>query len=267
MSSSETKQVVKTTSKKGKIKLININDANDAIKNHMSRHWSEIKMIESICNEIYKKFVFSGKGDKMKRSINGSNVKFLEAGTLKDFCVALLGGQFFNWFRRTHLSHFKTKKVALRICKPKSMLARVLRWTSSHPFVPVSFYYTEIEYSSIKCGSFIPPHTDSAKKRLSFVFYLPDPSRTLNSEERLALGTVFWKPKNNIHKPLRRFDCRLLDGAERARFFEEYEPCKVASYEPNSFCGFIKTDMSWHTVNSFENDYDRRAIVINVWEL
>lgn len=61
MSSSETKQVVKTTSKKGKIKLININDANDAIKNHMSRHWSEIKMIESICKEIYKKFVFSGK--------------------------------------------------------------------------------------------------------------------------------------------------------------------------------------------------------------
>ena len=30
--------------------------------------------------------------------------------------------------------------------------------------------------------------------------------------------------------------------------------------------GFIKSDISWHSVEKFNFEYDRRAIVINVYE-
>ena len=67
--------------------------------------------------------------------------------------------------------------------------------------------------------------------------------------------------------PLKRFDCALLTGDEKNSFYDDYEPFHIATYEPNKFAGFIKSDNSWHTVEKFDFEYDRRAIVINVWQL
>ena len=62
-------------------------------------------------------------------------------------------------------------------------------------------FYTEVEYSSIKKDSFIPPHTDSYQKRLSFVYYLPSKNINLTENMQQSLGTVFWKPKLSAKIP------------------------------------------------------------------
>ena len=47
---------------------------------------------------------------------------------------------------------------------------RLFRRVCNSLKLPITAYYTEIEYSSIKQGGYIPPHTDSLKKRLALFF-------------------------------------------------------------------------------------------------
>ena len=62
------------------------------------------------------------------------------------------------------------------------------------------------------------------------------------------------------------FGCSSFEGIEKEKFYQDYQPFHIATYEENKFVGFIKSDNTWHTVEPFNFDYDRRAIVINVWE-
>jgi len=132
--------------------------------------------------------------------------------------------------------------------------------------IPLGFYYTEVEYSSLLKGAFIPPHTDNKKKRLSFVFYLPLECE-LSETDKIKLGTVFWRPKKTATSPLKKFDSGFLKGDELSRFYEDYEVLKVATYDVNKAACFIKSDNSWHSVEENTLNYDRRAIVINIYEL
>ena len=231
----------------------------------------ENKEYLNLVNEIYvlndfEKFS-EGMGGKKKRSINGNNIENLKKGIFKDFCSFFLSKKFYIWFTKTHLPFFKnTNKYKIYILKPRNLFFRLIKKFSRTFKIPVSFYFTEIEYSSIKKGGFIPPHTDSKNKRLSFVYYLLRNNNEISEEQKKSLGTVFWKPLLSCKKPLNRFDCALLEGQEKKEFYKNYEPFYVASYVQNKFVGFIKSDNTWHTVEPFNFHYDRRAIVINVWE-
>lgn len=225
-----------------------------------------------LTDEIYSydnfEKIFKGKGEKRYKSINGSNLNTLKNGVFKDFCNFFLSPSFFNWFKKTHLPFFKYKKKKIFYIKnPKKFLFKIINKIVKIFNLPVNFLFTEIEYSSIKRGGFIPPHTDAFNKRLSFVYYLPNNNEKLNLKKKEALGTVFWKPKPSSLNPLRRFNCALLEKKEKEKFYEDYEPFHIATYEKNKFVGFIKSDNTWHTVEPFDFDYDRRAIVINIWEL
>ena len=225
----------------------------------------------NLVNEIYllndfEKFS-EGVGDKKKRSINGNNLEGLKNGIFKEFCNFFLSKEFYNWFAKTHLPFFKkTKKYKIYIKKPRNLSFRLIKKICRIIKIPVSFFHTEIEYSSIRKGGFIPPHTDSKNKRLSFVYYLLKSSNELSEIQKKSLGTVFWKPISSNKKPLNRFDCRLLEGNEKKEFYKNYEPFYIANYDQNKFVGFIKSDNTWHTVEPFDFNYDRRAIVINVFE-
>ncbi len=230
----------------------------------------DVPSYKRLLKEIYSlndfNYTLKGKGEKKKRSVNLSNVNELADGTFKDFCLAILSADFYNWFKNTHLPHFNKKIFNVRVTNPNHILIRLLRKFSNLINLPFGAYYTEVEYSSLCKNSFIPPHTDARNKRLSFVFYLPS-EKKISKEQKSALGTVFWKPKNSSSAPLRRFDCNLLDGKESKKFYKDYEVAKVAKYEPNKVACFIKSDNSWHTVEKIKFDYDRRAIVINVWQV
>lgn len=211
-------------------------------------------------------FVFDGLGEKKKRSVNLENLDSVKEGCFKDFCTIILGAQFYSWFKSTHLSYFERTFFNFQISGPNKFRFKVIRRFLKYIPVPLGLYYTEVEYSSLGKGAFIPPHTDAKNKRLSFVLYLPI-DNNLSNEERIQLGTVFWKARATAQAPLRRFDCILLEGEEKERFYEEHEIHRVSSYEANKVAGFIKSDNSWHSVEKNNLDYDRRAIVINVWRL
>jgi hypothetical protein len=212
-------------------------------------------------------YAFTGKGDKSKRSINGSNVSKLAEGTFKNFCLLFFDKRFYNWFKSTHLPHFRSAPLTIYCTKPRSQILKIFAKLSKFLKLPLTFFYTEIEYSSIKEAGFIPPHTDSGKKRLSFVIYLPDPKIVLSNEMKSQLGTVFWEPKDRTVALLDRFDCSLLMGEERSSFYRYYKKKFTAQYAPNCMVGFVKSSNSWHSVEPWSFPYDRRAIVINIWSI
>ena len=209
---------------------------------------------------------FSGSGDKKSNTIHGSNLFTLNEGTFKDFCSAILHKNFFQWFKKTHLPFFNTKFFKIYFVRRKNIFFRIFNRLSKILRLPISVFYTEIEYSSITTGGYIPPHTDFYTKRLSFVFYLPDMNKDFTSEMKKQLGTTFWKAKKTAVSPIKRFSSTFLEGKEKKDFYKDYEPFHTSTYEPNKIAGFIKSDNSWHSVKKFDFDYDRRAIVINVYE-
>lgn len=219
-------------------------------------------------------YIAHGMGDKKRSSVNLSNIYQLQDGAFKDFCSCVFSGDFFKWFKRTHLPYFERKPLNVQITfNPNSLFMRIIRrlFKISRRLIgfvpiPLGFYYTEVEYSSLLKGAFLSPHTDVRHKRLSFVFYLPL-EHELSETEKTKLGTVFWKPKETATSPLKRFDCGLLKGDERSRFYEDHEVLRVATYDVNKAACFIKSDNSWHSVEKNTTNYDRRAIVINVYEL
>lgn len=209
--------------------------------------------------------VYEGSGEKKKFTVNLSNIDEIKDGAFKEFCSCIFSRDFFRWFKKTHLVYFESKFLDIQISSPNFLFKIIRRFLKFIP-LPLGFYYTEVEYSSLVKGAFIAPHTDTRKKRLSFVFYLPL-GNELSETEKSKLGTVFWRPKEGATSPLKRFGGSSLGGDERARFYEDYEVLKIATYDVNKAACFIKSDNSWHSVEENNLDYDRRAIVVNVWEL
>lgn len=225
---------------------------------------------QKLVKEIYTyggfQKTFSGSGDKKSNTIHGSNLFTINDGTFKDFCSAILHKNFFRWFKKTHLLFFKHKFLKIYFVNRKNMFLRILHRLSKILRLPISVFYTEIEYSSITNGGYILPHTDVYTKRLSFVFYLPDINKDFTSEMEKQLGTTFWKAQKTSVSPIKRFASTFLKGKEIKDFYKDYEPFRTSTYEKNKIAGFIKSDNSWHSVERFDFVHDRRAIVINVYE-
>lgn len=239
-------------------------------------HFSQRDFLDSesygkLCQEINNindfDYIFKGRGEKAKKTINGSSVSNVKSGILSDFCFAILDQKFYEWFIATHLKFYRSKKFKLYSAKPNQIRWRIFAKINRILNLPFSIYYTEIEYSSIKRGCDIPPHTDEKSKRLSFVYYMPTPNVHLTKELKNSLGTVIWKAREDAEKKLDRFDCALLGVDEQAELFKNYEISNVSDFEANKIFGFIKSEKSWHGVIKNENSYDRRAIVINIYEM
>ena len=224
------------------------------------------KLVSEIYSYNYFQRTFFDFGGKKTTSINGSNLFILNEGTFKNFCSAILHKNFFRWFEKTHLPFFKTKFLKVYVVKRRNILWRVFNRLSKILRLPISLYYTEIDYSSITKGNHIPPHTDDKRKRLSFVFYLSNKSKDLTYEMKKQLGTVFWRPRKKAVSKIKKFDSTFLKEKEKKDFYKNYEIFNISTYEPNKVSGFIKSDISWHSVEKFNFEYDRRAIVINVYE-
>jgi len=205
---------------------------------------------------------FSTNGNKKKFTVGGYNIRLINNGVFKSLCESILSKSFYNWFEKTHLCFFDDKKFKFKISNPRSRFIRLCKFFSNIFFIPVDFYYAEIEYSSLKQGAFIPPHTDDPKKRLSFVFYVPD--NNLSDENKENLGTVFWKSKlkQNSNDEYHHI------GPDKVNEFElANDIFHIASFEPNKISGFIPCENSWHSVKENVSDIDRRVIVINYWKM
>ena len=225
------------------------------------------KLVDDVYSLDDFEHVFINQGEKKRTSISGNNLDNLKESTLKNFCCYFLSRDFFDWFKKTHLEHFPRKRfLYFYIRNPKSFIFKLVKRFVRIAKIPIFFFHAEIEYSSIAKGGFIPPHTDYKSKRLSFVLYVPNTNTSSTEEMRKAMGTKFWRVKKQAGNSMDRFHCNLLDGQELELFYDNYECFHASEYKENLMVGFIKSDNSWHSVESFNFEYDRRALVINVFE-
>ena len=259
------------TNKKIKLSINdNLDSMNYFIKNPFtvfeSNNFLDEGSYTSLKKELYEfdefDHVFSDNGNKKKFTIGGFNVNDLNEGSFKDFCELILSMEFYNWFKKTHLSAFKDKKYKIKIDNPRSRLTRLFKFITNIFFIPIDFYYAEIEYSSMKKGSFIPPHTDDPNKRLSFVYYIP--FEDVSHENKINLGTVFWQSDLKQDSDEKYYHVE----AEKVNQFEkENSIFHVATYDSNKIVGFIPCNNSWHSVKENKSDIDRRVIVINYYKM
>lgn len=95
-------------------------------------------------------------------------------------------------------------------------------------------------------GYAIGPHTDSPRRILSMIFYLPNP------EEESEYGTALYLPKK-----------RDLVSEKGSHYgFEGFDPVWQAPYQMNSVFVFKRTNTSWHGVQEIPADHAPRNLLL-----
>ena len=96
----------------------------------------------------------------------------------------------------------------------------------------------------------IKPHTDTPKKLVSLLFYLPPDDRLQ------ALGTSVYVPKDPA------FRC----NGENRYPFEQFNKVMTAGFLPNSLFGFLKSDQAFHGVEVIKQpEIERNLLLYNIY--
>jgi len=96
----------------------------------------------------------------------------------------------------------------------------------------------------------IMPHTDTPKKLVSLLFYMPA------DDSMSALGTSVYVPKD----PALR-----CDGKKRHPF-EQFRKVTTAGFLPNSLFAFLKTDQAFHGVEVIKREaVERNLLLYNIY--
>jgi hypothetical protein len=95
-------------------------------------------------------------------------------------------------------------------------------------------------------GYQIPPHTDSLRKVITALIYLPEDN---NMQEE---GTTIFVPKQKGY----------TDTTGRHHSFDEFEAYKTMPFKPNSMFAFARTDNSFHGVSPSKNI--RNVLLYNI---
>jgi hypothetical protein len=121
-----------------------------------------------------------------------------------------------------------------------------------------------VELSYLENGCYIPPHTDSTKKLISLMYYLPDDGVDYGT----SAGTEFYRGKAG-ERTRRAWKVRMLAREAEEKFFEHHEPYYAAQFEPNKLVGFIKSATSWHGLRKLvlPPGATRRSVNINYYVL
>ncbi len=105
------------------------------------------------------------------------------------------------------------------------------------PFIP------NMQFSIMRRGSYIPPHTDVSNKIATLIIYLPSSQQTDS-----LLGTTFWSPKSHHH--CRQSESTFLKDSNLSIFRDNYQPIRTPFQGDNAIL-FFRSNSSWH---SFEYD-------------
>ena len=215
-----------------------------------------------------------GMGGKMLISYNRSNLEQIKLPQFKKLVTELTSRSFFEWFKKTHFPYIKKRHpISILVSKPRNIIIRIVRRISRILHLPLGFYYMEVQTSVIKKGDSLPPHIDDARKRLSLILYLSE--RELPEKIRTNWGTIFyglkdggqeWRETKKANNPSGYNETYLTNKNETTEFLNNYEQIYVAKFRPNVCAGFIKNDISWHSVDEIKFGDDRKVLVINVRE-
>jgi hypothetical protein len=189
--------------------------------------------------------------------------------TISDFIGIFSTKDFRNWFKQTHESFydigflgstFPKKKITKFILKIINKSTRMLFGLKAF-----NIYSTQVEFSKLGPGASIAPHTDSFTKRMALVFYTP--LSKITSAMSSNWGTSFWQTRKG-HEPTKSWKSNhMLDDKDLNDFMAKNEIVKSIHYTANKINGFIKSDISWHSVEKNTYSENRVAIVINIHDI
>lgn len=188
---------------------------------------------------------------------------------VRDFVEIIYSKRFINWFIETHIPFYG--QGIFGTCFPVSNTSKFLLKTLNYIGKKIfkkkffSIYSISVEFSDLEYGASINPHTDSFHKRMALVLYVPPPSIQLDNEKKKSWGTIFWRAKKKDTE-IRSWKSNTQNESDLVSFEENYEVAKKMVYTENSVNGFIKNDVSWHSVEKNKFSSPRRAIVVNFYE-
>lgn len=118
------------------------------------------------------------------------------------------------------------------------------------------------EFSFMSKGAFIVPHTDAARKLVTLMLYFPTSDDALLKKN----GTKFWQFRPEDAKRYSNFENRKYLADAFANFDADAECVYQTKFVKNHLYGFLKSDLSWHSVEPIElKDGDsRNSININI---
>lgn len=186
---------------------------------------------------------------------------------VRSFCSLFSSREFRDWFLKTHEHFFERGFV--RSIFPRSSSFMRLSLILNTVFARIfgkklwNVYSSSVEFSVLPKGGAVPPHTDSAQKRLALVFYTP--FGQISEEMRTVWGTEFWKGRAG-QVAEHSWQTNTKVGNEMEAFENRHEIFLKVPYEANTICGFVKSDNSWHSVAPNPLSEDRIALVVNVWD-
>jgi hypothetical protein len=172
-----------------------------------------------------------------------------------------------NFFFSKEFNNFFFKKLFLRILKSRfkdiNYFLRLLKIKNFNNFKNKYFFSnleTKIEYSFLRNNAEINPHTDSIKKLISLMLYFPDNKFDENKQKNF--GTEFWSTSMSNY-----YNKHLNSDFDKKQFKKENKLVYKTSFEKYHLYGFIRNDLSWHSVNNIlmDNEYLRRSININIY--
>ena len=142
------------------------------------------------------------------------------------------------------------------------------KWTKKKFLFPFSKFFrkidVEIHFTIQRMGEHLSPHTDAPTKLLSMIFYFPD-----ENIDPVNSGTEFWISKKN-HDLWKNWENKHINSEdELGKFKEDNEIFYKSMFEKNKLVGFVKNNVSWHSVlnNNNRGDQLRKALVINIREI
>ena len=133
-----------------------------------------------------------------------------------------------------------------------------------YPISKFIIFSYRIEFSQMIKNSYILPHTDSPRKLVSLMLYLPNKKQ---EKVKNISGTQFYKVTNPKSKYYSNFLNEQVSFKELKTFYKNSKKIYTLPFDHKYIYGFIKTSKSWHEVkklNKLKSSEFRRSININL---
>jgi len=175
------------------------------------------------------------------------------SNNIKIFLDIINSTEFFNFFTKKFFFQIAFQQNFLR----KIKYLRIPKPNHKNSIFDIFFSKLRVgcEFSSIRNLGGIYPHVDGNRKYLSLMIYFPQ-----KDYNDIEYGTTFWDSNIKNHS-----NNHLKELGALQNFKKNSKILYKTPFEKNVLYGFIKNDISWHSVEpiEIEEDYIRKSININ----
>jgi hypothetical protein len=217
-------------------------------------------------NRMILKFNALDMLDKSNVSNNRVNDFFIKSPEWSHFLSLLTDNKFvydaMNLLN-TPISYHKGFKYSFRKNKYRKYVNNSKLVNKLFNNISVNFMFSETASAEA-----LSPHTDSNFKLFTLLFYFPDK----NWRSEYHGETIFYKIKNNVGQDQKRKwsllgkkNTHIKETKLLSEFNDNYEQLYRSKYITNMIAGFVKSDKSWHSVDSMvlPKNIFRRVFIIN----